>query len=760
MPYARQSFAPVFLQKPISIAMDVKPATSLCEKCLALNLEKRLGEADCHFEALKRSNKNKRVSARSVFHGNDYFLVQSDSYPICSFDTRLSLSSTCPLCSFFSALRVRPSLGPKHKLLAFCGSSIYFLNGKMMRKRGVWKEVKSEVFLAVVPDLDWIAPDEYDVSWLFDDIREVGSIHRLPLSERGNEPGAILRPQRVKKSFDVSLVSNWLSYCEEQHGVRCSGQRNQANDLSSFRVINCHTSPPSLEIRPFTDKYVALSYVWGVGPPEAWPCVVKDAVQVTTSLGLQYLWVDRLCIDQNNPHEKRRLISKMARIYECAEFTIVAAAGSDATYGLPGSSTKPRSTQPEVQIGLGAHLISAMSDPRALIQKSVWSTRGWTYQEGVLSSRRLVFTDDQVYFECRGMAVWESIGLPLRLYHDGTGQKMDSYIRSGIFRGSMEPVYSSLSSFWGFGEELGNPDPLYQSVLRLDDHVHSFSQKSLSYDSDSLLAFQGIIDHFASDNGLRMLVGIPVSDYGYGVAGNSCAWLSFALGISFWAHTEAGSTDNEFCHAWRRRHLPSWTWAGWKGTITWAAGGNVHSELFSPVINWRRMASGQKGFMYAPEMDLCDTSTGDIHSLSKLLTLESVDNNRPHQLLIRKPLILDFKQLEFDSNRQAWLRRDFGITLKLSIFMTMFDVVKRHETGELKSILVFFTTGAVADGTFIQFIVLQKVLPEVHVGVEVWERIGRLDLPSTVRDFEGCTKMEEAISTLPVEPFGGVIVVK
>lgn len=90
-------------------------------------------------------------------------------------------------------------------------------------------------------------------------------------------------------------------------------------------------------MRPFTEKYMALSYVWGTGPPEDWPKVVTDAVDVTARLGLQHLWVDRPCIDRNNAQEKHFLISKMSGIYECAEFTILAAAGADAVHGLPGA---------------------------------------------------------------------------------------------------------------------------------------------------------------------------------------------------------------------------------------------------------------------------------------------------------------------------------------------------------------------------------------------------------------------------------------
>jgi hypothetical protein len=80
-------------------------------------------------------------------------------------------------------------------------------------------------------------------------------------------------------------------------------------------------------------------------------------------------------------------------------------------------------------------LVSTLQDPRAQILSVEWSSRGWTYQEGVLSNRKLVFTDHQVYWECRGMATQESIYLPLHLVHERSGRRMESYMLSGVFQG-------------------------------------------------------------------------------------------------------------------------------------------------------------------------------------------------------------------------------------------------------------------------------------------------------------------------------------
>jgi hypothetical protein len=84
-------------------------------------------------------------------------------------------------------------------------------------------------------------------------------------------------------------------------------------------------------------------------PSGDWPQTILDAVEVTLRLREQYLWVERLCINQSNLLEKNFLISKMDAIYEGAGFTIVAAAG-DAKTGLPGVRMTPRKPQPRIEL--------------------------------------------------------------------------------------------------------------------------------------------------------------------------------------------------------------------------------------------------------------------------------------------------------------------------------------------------------------------------------------------------------------------------
>ncbi|KAI0107835.1 heterokaryon incompatibility protein-domain-containing protein [Nemania sp. FL0031] len=106
--------------------------------------------------------------------------------------------------------------------------------------------------------------------------------------------------------------------------------------------------------------YVTLSYVWGdVQAPDGNACnmngkklqpenltaVIKDSITVTRALGYRFLWVDKFCIDQDNPDERHRQIQQMNAIYQNSDLTIIAAAGKDENYGLSGVGFNMRSPQ-------------------------------------------------------------------------------------------------------------------------------------------------------------------------------------------------------------------------------------------------------------------------------------------------------------------------------------------------------------------------------------------------------------------------------
>jgi hypothetical protein len=92
-----------------------------------------------------------------------------------------------------------------------------------------------------------------------------------------------------------------------------------------------------------------------------------------------------------------------------AQLTIVAAAGKNPHYGLPGVGSRPRSLLRHMNIG-NVKLVQILR-PGLDFPKSPWWGRAWTYQEGVLSRRKLVFTDHQVFYVCDKTHAAESMNV-------------------------------------------------------------------------------------------------------------------------------------------------------------------------------------------------------------------------------------------------------------------------------------------------------------------------------------------------------------
>lgn len=293
-------------------------------------------------------------------------------------------------------------------------------------------------------------------------------------------------------------------------------------------VIDCK-SRKLVTVTPETD-YVTLSYVWGsqsnalgfdcapgLSLPRL-PPTIEDSMYVCLKLGYQHLWVDRYCIPQTNATEKYRIIQRMDDIYADSTLTIVACAGNSPQYGLPGVS-RLRERAPGLSVELFLCLL-ALPVVDA-IHESVWARRGWTYQEALLSQRRLYFTDSQLYFEgfgsvrCEWAATKPEIWVPW--------------------------IFSQL-------ELLKYPEQIYDCIV-------NYSKRELSFEGDRLSAISGILASFARRHRMRHIWGMPYmsADESFKVATGS-GRISLRYSLCF-DTPETSSRLNTF---------PSWSWLGWK----------------------------------------------------------------------------------------------------------------------------------------------------------------------------------------------------
>lgn len=120
--------------------------------------------------------------------------------------------------------------------------------------------------------------------------------------------------------------------------------------------------------------------------------------------------------------EKHVQVRKMNLVYGSSAITVIAAAGKDPTYGLQGVRKRPRQEQQVICIANRMLLPTNLNIQHQVIS-SDWNTRGWTFQEAYLSTRRLVFTDCMVYFQCCAMHCLETISVPLEALHTNDRQR-------------------------------------------------------------------------------------------------------------------------------------------------------------------------------------------------------------------------------------------------------------------------------------------------------------------------------------------------
>jgi hypothetical protein len=170
--------------------------------------------------------------------------------------------------------------------------------------------------------------------------------------------------------------------------------------------------------------YVALSHRWGLPQQHVnfstyrsnieelkrgilaarLPQTFQDAVRVTRGLGLQRLWIDSLCIVQDDPDDWETESKLMERVFSSAYCTIAASCAAGSSEGF----LKPRSTRLAVTMlgPAGAdnkyYVSEAIDDFHRDVHQSELNQRGWVLQERALSRRTIYFTGRQSYWECGG----------------------------------------------------------------------------------------------------------------------------------------------------------------------------------------------------------------------------------------------------------------------------------------------------------------------------------------------------------------------
>ena len=451
--------------------------------------------------------------------------------------------SSCALCQLFFHARIRTDsiIKPiEYQLRAY--SIFNRLNDMNLDRCPEGLKAKDLPCLAVLPSQRNSSIPHTSIKFIF-----------LHSDKYGHK--RVFVPRAIPSFVDFSKVEAVLKYCQSKHSNLCGKYPTQVRGL---KLINCEkdASTPSevkklLVLASSSSSYVALSYVWGVSnvkDSDPLPKVISDAMIVTKKLGFQFLWVDQYCISQTDHREREHQMDCMDIIYRRAELTIVAAAGQDASFGLPGVGDTPRVVQPAVTVG-NIQITSSMHIPRHTIRSSTWATRAWTYQEGLLSRRCLVFTEYETYFECKSMYLRESWTADLDQLHS-----------HGRYRRCFETGY-----FSGTSRSTIIRSP-FLNLQRYYNLACEYSTKTFSHQyglDDSLRAFKGIMNDLNKRKvPIYQLWGVPLV-----ISENAPAEAlkSFVASL-LWRHKFSPLSGPQKSPG-RRPKFSSWSWSGWSGEI-------------------------------------------------------------------------------------------------------------------------------------------------------------------------------------------------
>jgi hypothetical protein len=304
-----------------------------------------------------------------------------------------------------------------------------------------------------------------------------------------------------------------------------------------------------------TVPYAALSYCWGEGatfmtdkdtqkdyekdiPMEELPQTIKDAFCLTKELGLDYIWVDAICIVQGDQYEWEEESQKMGHIYSNAKIVLAATRSASVKQGLfTRRSTIPLSRDIPARGGtMRARrnlnheiIISCRTKSDYWWEKYIKATfplltRGWGFQERMLATRIVHFTPSELVWECQRSRRCECRVMESKLY----------------------PVMNNLGSALRMCLKQTNDERSMRQMWR--EIVNSYSVRKLTRIEDKLPALSGIAGLLKECSGDNYCAGLWERS------------LPFDL---LWRCDQSGDLRV------RKTRSPSWSWISVDGAVKW-----------------------------------------------------------------------------------------------------------------------------------------------------------------------------------------------
>ncbi|KAK4455314.1 hypothetical protein QBC34DRAFT_481428 [Podospora aff. communis PSN243] len=321
----------------------------------------------------------------------------------------------------------------------------------------------------------------------------------------------------------LAKISSWLQNCQEHHGCKTTPKEMPT------RVVHVTGTPEAIGLRLCLTENLGpggeqdhkctaanIATYQNLIPLDEQPATVRDAARVCMGMGLRYLWIDALCIVQDDPHDKRVEIAKMPSIYGGATVTIVAARSASSADGflgerLPGPRAAATISYRCIDGQLGTVTLARLDgdgesgfEPVEPIDE-----RGWTLQERLLSSRIVEFGSRQTRWICPETRTRTDSNDNDDDLTDGWRRRVPYSNKRKTEGLHLDVIRAAKPTIDYYGRPRASRFADYHKAM---DHWEqicaTFTQRALTLPADRAVAIAGLAQTFAEFSGDRYLAGL------------------------------------------------------------------------------------------------------------------------------------------------------------------------------------------------------------------------------------------------------------
>jgi hypothetical protein len=420
------------------------------------------------------------------------------------------------------------------------------------------------------------------ISWKLIPSTPLFCIYRSCISEENPSPWPSVGTGRIRWKSSaskgcLSVIKGWIDSCVNGHpGCVLSDPQ-----YLPYRLIDVGSDGDTLKLCESPDLpggYIALSHCWGEQMPlittnanlaerktgittPSLPQTFLDAIQMTRNLGIRYLWIDTLCIVQDDKKDWEQESAKMHLVYSNAYLVIAATRSPNSTHGLFHARPPKQKLAKAFYTGQNANgdsycLHARLFDSNVPCHSNFHTavddmsefpllSRTWVMQERILATRVLHFCEEELVWECHEGVRCECMYLDF--HQTGTRFGTDQWSHK-FFKPRWSECILDIT-----------PSTIYDTWHMV---VETASRLSISYESDKLPALSGIAKKMQQKGAGVYLAGL---------------WSANLAADLLWT-ASAGRPK-----VWR---APSWSWASTEGAeVNFPSKKNPFSKDYSIEIS-------------------------------------------------------------------------------------------------------------------------------------------------------------------------------